>query len=745
MGGFVSKQIKEMRGYSGELAGEKVVVFPLSGSVFEVDTDVFDQYGRDDMSPLPFLPPQNGFMPRTIINTSRIVEKQTFIKEQIRGWDIPLSVVRSFKEILKKFKFKYIVLAADPDFEGAAIGIDFLRYFRETRGGLPVYAANVGNLSEAQLKKEVERTILERRSAYDWRTYYHIGAMTADMNACIGINETRFLRKYTKSNITFGTQQTRLLQKIVERTRAHEERSKTRRYRLKAHTDIGDFVYQFDDAEKEEAFSKSREYMHELLRVMNIKGNYLKISRVKEEKILKKSPAWTDGAHLALAVSSRLKTNISGLMDKKDGLLQIMYEKGIMTYPRGESDVKMPISQFKKQYAIAKMLSQRYGAERLDFKTVKPYLWKKDAGRTISWPYTIASDEDVYDSLTTEEKIVYDEAAKIVLSAFYPDNKQIRTTIEAQVGVHRFRHVSTHDVDIGWKEIYAIGPAEKHTEEEFCEGDAVSVNEYSLEIYEDDLPLFTENTLYLMMKREKIGAESTFSSHIENILDKRGVKRRFTKIENGYIAATNVGNALIDLVPAEAVDSLGTFQKEVAEPLLEKKIDAKIALARRNDIIERTYRAIYGAVQKGLHNEHSTERKALVEIRKDAAAHPVLTKKRTKAICPACGAFIYRLPSGNYRCENNRPRKNSDGEYENAGSCDMEFGGSFSFKEYVRGTIPEEKEVLESIMRCEQVVLTGEYKTKSGKTYHGNVGVTLDEKHGWYKVELLEWQKNNKG
>ncbi|HHO42404.1 MAG TPA: type IA DNA topoisomerase [Epsilonproteobacteria bacterium] len=732
IGKLVEKYKREQRGFSGDFAGKHIVVFPLSGSILEVDDDIFDDYNRNDLTPLPFVPDENGHIPRKIINTSRIPQKQQKIKEEIKNWDSKISICSAFANMMKKFDYEHIVLATDPDYEGASLGVEFLEY-HGLYGNIPIHAANIANLSAGPLKREIIKA-MHKEDAYNWELFRFIGSARADENACIGINGTRLLRTLTDTYITFGTQQTRLLQKIVERTKEHDNFNKIKKYRLKVHTDFGEFVLQLPEEEKEKITNKT--YMSNIASIIE-SNNILIVETFETQKIKKRSPAWVDGSKMANMVSNKMtpNTTVSELMRDRNGLLQVMYEKEIMTYPRGECLGMMPLSQLEEQKEIAKMLSKYYDAPRLNTSLVKKYLWYEEGEPLIRdnkevvvnhTPYTISSADIEPEVLTKDERIVFDEAAKIVLSAFYPDNKQIRTIIHAKVSDYHFKYIFTHDYDLGWKALYNVAPVESKLKKQYTKGDFIVINQIELEEYTDNpKPLYTENSLHLMMKKYRIGAESTFATHIKNILDKGKFKRGFTKVENGKIRATERGIAIIELLPQKTIDGIKEFDEKIIDPLLRKEMLQDTARAVRNKIIIAVYKQMKEVLEEAIENPDSEKGQLIKKIKEGEGVERNLKRpQKAKFCCPECGSEVVQTSTGNYSCVNRKIKK-IDEAIINTGTCEFFMYGKFK-NANVSGVIPEES--ILDIYNGKKVVVEGVYEPKDKNKRKIRIEISISNK-----------------
>ncbi len=606
---------REGRTSRGVYDGKDVVVFPFSGHIIDIIPLTSRQ---DDISILPNLPSETALMKKGLIEPeewesaeakrSKANNKQTYM---------------AFKKLVGSEDIDRIILATDPDYEGCAIGAEMLEEFNLMHH--QINFMNISNIVPKKLKEEFDLA-LGGKDALNWRAWANVSFVRGEINHCSGIDISHYLMKITGSKTTFGSQQTRGLKLLVNRFLDNKNFDLSKNYRIRATTPIGDFLVDLDEDRL-----KDKAYVRDIYQAIDGLGS-MNITNMEIKKSYAKSPKWYDGSDIGAEMVKVLKKTLKELTNKSGGLLQTMYEQGKMTYPRGEAGGKMPTSQFEEQGLIAKALAEHYGADKLNVALKKSYLWREDdetgKGEIVNHtPCTIASSEINLSTLTSDEKAVVDMSAKMLLSCFYPDNKVVTTTIKCEADGVSFKHSTSTDEDLGWKELYGKEKRTSLVPDDLVNGDRVSINEIKFEEYvKDPPPLFTEATFVTEMKKRKIGAESTFPTHVANILDP---KRGYAEKKGNFLLPTEKGLKFIELVPDSVINILSVFEEMVFKDLESGKMPLAQALMGRYKIIKQSFDSMKEAID---------DNPALIEAIKGEGSNG--KKSIRVGNCPLCQADV---------------------------------------------------------------------------------------------------------
>lgn len=621
----------------GFYEGIEFLICPLSGHVFESD--------KANVDLLDFVPPGEIL--------KRVPDESTNQKKNIH---------KRIKHLKQHFfgDIDSIILATDPDMEGCSIAKEVLEYY-----GLDVISdityMDISNTSESSLRKALNTALTTKKDFIDWERFA-FGAMLKSDFSLTGLAITHTMNDSMKKEqinafYTFGTQQIRALDLVVSRYRDNKGFDRSKHYRVKAHTDKGTFILQDDGDTKDSQRLKSISEM--------LQGQSIDVTRYERKGELEKSPKWYDGSHIGSKAAKETKLSLQTIFSNKDSVMQMMYEKGLITYIRGEAKGKMPMVDFDMYAEIAKHIAPAYRADRLDTSLVKPYLWRKEDSKekVNHTPCTLADRFDV-SKYSGTEKVILDIAGKQILAAFYPDAKVIKYLAEGKNSSGlQFVCEDKETVDLGWKELYSEKPHALKNENirSMVRGDTLKINKVEVEEYtKTPPPLFTEATLLDAIKKKKIGSESTFGNIIDFILDRqkssnrKKLKREYCELNaKKQIVPTKKGESFVDIFPEKLKDSLKLFESGVLKLYIEDEIDEVEALEVKNKISDHLYKNCI------LHFKQNM--KTLSSFGSKYTQKEERMKEETDIVCPVCRDHRLIEKDNVFECENRKYIKNGNG------------------------------------------------------------------------------------
>lgn len=620
----------------GIYEGIDFLICPLSGHVFEAD--------QANVDFLNFIPP-NEILKRVPDDSTnqkkRIHQRIKYVKQHFFG-DIDS-----------------IILATDPDLEGCSIAKEVLDYYGLDVVGDITYM-DISNTSESSLRKALNKALTTKKDFVDWERFA-FGAMLKSDFSLTGLAITRTMNnKMKKEQInafyTFGTQQIRALDLVVSRYRDHQEFDRSKHYRIKAHTEKGTFVLQDDGDTKD---------LQRLKRVAAmLEGQSINISEYERKGELEKSPKWYDGSHIGSRASKETKLSIQTIFSNKDSVMQMMYEKGLITYIRGEAKGKMPMIDFDMYAEIAEHIAPIYRADRLDTSLIKPYLWRKEDSKekVNHTPCTLADRFDI-SKYNGTERVILDIAAKQILATFYPEAKVIKYLAAGKTSDgFMFVCEDKETIDLGWKELYGMKPYQLENEniKEVANGDKIRIDKVEVEEYtKTPPPLFTEATLLDEIKKKKIGSESTFGNIIDFILDRqknikgKRIIREYCELnKKKQIIPTEKGMNFVDIFPEKLKESLKLFENGVLKLYIEDEIDETQALEAKNKISEHLYKNCIHCFDNNMQMLSSHGSKYASKEEK--------IKIETDIICPVCKEYRLIEKENVFECENRKYVKKGD-------------------------------------------------------------------------------------
>ena len=631
---------KEGRAFIGKFYGNDICVIPLAGHILEIPTDlsehsnVFDEKNwQTGFEKLPYYPDSNSFYKRIVSSKHR----------------------KTYNEVKKWIaKCDKIIIATDPDIEGAALAYEVLMLNRALDKVIDYINMDNIVLVEKFLKDAIDG---KKNKNLNFKSMAYQGMIRADFNYGIGINISRYIMVVTNSKSTFGTQQTRLLNEIAKRTIDYFNFKQKKYYIITLQTKYGNFTIELKN--EDDKFDKQK--IIDIATKINAIKN-LKIESITRKEKEEKSLPWFDGSDVAQEASSAIGVSPLKLLDEKNGLLEELYLKKIMTYPRGEAKGKMPLSQLADQQNIANAFKTLVkGGEKIDTSLIKKSLWYEDGKLKVNHtPYTIAKTDINIKSLSKDEKIVFDIVLKRLLSVFMPNPVNLQTKITADIGEFKAVLNEVSDIKRGWREIYNM-PVRECKTKDAQKGENIKIDKISLqENITKPQPLYTEKSIISFMKRKKIGTQATYAALIQTISSD---KKPYIKKQKQKLIATEYAGHFINIVPKNVINILDEFEEEIINKLDNNEISLNEAREKRNILIKKAFNLIKEKfsdkeVLENIQNKLNT-------VKSDKNSNTVIGK------CPKCQKNVINKPKSKmYTCEGLKWQKNGD-KWENTGDCDF--------------------------------------------------------------------------
>lgn len=256
-------------------------------------------------------------------------------------------------------------------------------------------------------------------------------------------------------------------------------------------------------------------------------------------------------------------------------VMQSLYEKKIVTYPRTDSN-------FITENEFAYLLNNIEGYMKLinlNFTANKTANKRYVDGTKVQEHYAIiptksVPSESTINGLSEEEKNVYDEVLRNTLAMFHSDYVYEETKITTSVNGIEFETIGKVELQNGWKSLFAHQKEEEDTKKENNKTlPSVSKNESVLSVLQSKEgrttppTQFTEGGLINLMKTagktiddaaekeilkevEGIGTEATRSGIIETIK-----KNEYIEVKKNIVSVTNKGSILCEAIEGTLLSS----------------------------------------------------------------------------------------------------------------------------------------------------------------------------------------------
>lgn len=456
---------------------------------------------------------------------------------------------------------------------------------------VPVKRLWISSLTEDAIRAGFQD--LKDQDAY--QRLYEAGLMRAIGDWLLGMNATRaYTLRFAQGTgrdrqvLSIGRVQTPTLALIVKRQNEIEHFVPRTYWELKTLYKNTLFSAQLSKAEEDDYAITTLEQGQAL--VDSIKDVPLAITSVEKKKGTEYAPRLFDLTSLQVECNKLYGFSADDTLK----LIQSLYEKHVTTYPRVDTtylseDIypKVPatLAGIKDYYPqISPLLALKAdggkGTQSLP-KSKKVFDNKK-----VTDHHAIIPTGQRPDSITEQERKVFDLVALRFIAAFYPDCEVANTTVLAKAGDIEFKVTGRQIVKPGWRDVFAKAKIEdEDTNEEqktlpaFAKGESGPHEPQLKEKTTTPPKYYTEATLLRAMetagktvdneelrdamKENGIGRPSTRAAIIEKLFQRKYIVR-----EKKNIRATALGISLIGTVISPLLKSAeltGLWEKKLRE------------------------------------------------------------------------------------------------------------------------------------------------------------------------------------
>ena len=488
--------------------------------------------------------------------------------------DIPLKALpatmdqyKTVAKLLTSPKIDSVICATDSAREGELI----FRYIYQLCGCTkPVERLWISSMTDAAIRKGFEE--LKPASCYD--ALYESARCRSVADWLVGMNASRAYSLRYNAHLSIGRVQTPTLNLIVKRDLEIENFVPQDYWEIRAN--FGDYEGLWVNPETKETRAPTQE-LADRVKAECKKGTPAVVSESEAE--IKRMPPPQLFDLTTLQREANRKFGYSA--DKTLKLAQALYEKHkLLTYPRTDSRY-LSDDMAPKVRATLQKLPEPYAAYisapemNLSMHTKRFYDNSK-----ISDHHAIVPTEKLpkLESLTVDEKNIYDMVARRLIAAHYPNYEYEAAKILTKVGAHTFKSTGSAPVKEGWRALYRGEKAEKGEVllPKLRPGEERKVEKISskacktkppqphndasiLKMMENAGRDIEDETLREQMKDSGLGTPATRAAIIERLIQV-GYARRSGK----NLVSTEKGRKLISVVPEQISSAVTTGKWEKA-------------------------------------------------------------------------------------------------------------------------------------------------------------------------------------
>ncbi|EFF3875345.1 DNA topoisomerase III [Escherichia coli] len=569
--------------------------------------------------------------------------------------------VKTILELIRRGDVTEIVHAGDPDEEGQLLVDEVLEYAGNTK---PVKRVLINDNTLPAVKK----ALANLKDNRDFRGLYLKALARSVADEIYGLSMTRAYTiparaKGYKGTLSVGHVQTPILGLIVNRTRANKNHKSSFYYTMTGHFQRGVDVIRANWKPGEFAPLTDRKLLDKTWAngtAASLAGKAATVEAAATDDKKTTAPLPFNLVRLQQYMNKKFKMTAQKTLD----ITQQLREKyKAITYNRSDCSY-LSDEQFSEAPQIIDALKSVFD-QPMDIDTTrksKAFNSAKITAHTAIIPTVSVPDVN---ALSTDERNVYLAIAQHFLVQFMPEKAYQEVSVAIQCGDESFYARARKTTDSGFEAFLGeenTGDEESEAENDdsafdlLCKtrtGETVTIKEVVVnEKKTTPPPLFTEATLLAALvrvadfvtdpvikkllkdkDRDKkdehggIGTSATRASMLETLK-----KRNYITQEKGKLIPTDTGYALIDALPAIAVNPDMTALWAEKQTLIEN----------REMTIEQFVDELYNDLIPMISNANSAEIKV-------APSAPSGQSQRLSSPCPSCGKEIIIRPKG-YFC-----------------------------------------------------------------------------------------------
>lgn len=467
------------------------------------------------------------------------------------------------KKLIHRPDVDYLINAGDAGREGYLIQSWIYRYAGNRK---PVKILWANSLTDEALRHAF--TNLKEEDIY-FKNLLQEAEARAEADYLLGMNYSRVLTLTKSRDITlsYGRCQTPLLYLIVKRDQEIEQFVPENFYQLKIEYAAGFSGSCVSEDGKVFNISDPKEAEHYC---QQCSGKNAQVVSFEREDKKKKAPLLFSLADLQKEMGKKYKYSPDHTLE----ILQVLYEKyKIVSYPRTDSsyltlDLYNEITEHIKSCNFGKFAA---AIEKIDLTSIradKSYF--NDAKVTDHHALILTINDttkDKYDSLSVDEKNVFDAIVYRFLAIFYPPYEYGSTTLVTRIDDLYFRSRGISVKALGYKEILQekdAADAENSIIPLLHTGETAEVkNVECVSKKTSPPPKYTVDSIITLMQKYGIGTSATMAEIVKKL---QNPKRQSIVLENGVYSSTSFGRKFISVVP-----------DELKSPELTKNIEEKLS------------------------------------------------------------------------------------------------------------------------------------------------------------------------
>ncbi|EFO9318205.1 type IA DNA topoisomerase [Campylobacter lari] len=453
-------------------------------------------------------------------------------------------VKKRMNYVFSQCKNKDVIIATDPDREG--YGIAYLFYEVIKNIAKSIKRAEFHEITEAGIKKGIESAVeFSRSNLNDFQAFK--GRIVGDK--LVGfLMSPKYINILNNKDISIGRVQTPALSLIVKREKEildfqTNPNNKKLDYKIKVKLEKNGQIFY---ANNQNLYSSKEEVLNAIEKIRTNSTQVFNIE-TKNKEIKPDLPFRTS------QFQEKMNKVFGYTPDKAMALAQSLFEKGLITYHRTDSNALS--SEFLNEVENFFKIEEWY--QKREYKAGEQSQAEAHEAIRISH---IHSFNDI-DKIAKEEKLTDDEKETYKLIFLNSIQSQAKNAIneiknyEFPIGILTFKATISKCIYKGFKSIFDLteDTDEKNEEEQeidliLNEKDTINILDFEIvEVKKKAPQRYKESNFISLLEKAGIGRPSTYATFLPTLLKRKYIELK-KKGKNNEIIATPKGISLIDLL-----------------------------------------------------------------------------------------------------------------------------------------------------------------------------------------------------
>ncbi|EAI8568541.1 type IA DNA topoisomerase [Campylobacter jejuni] len=442
-------------------------------------------------------------------------------------------------------KGKDVIIATDPDREG--YGIAYLFYEVIKNIAKSIKRAEFHEITESGINKGLKNAIeFSKSNLNDFEAFK--ARIVGDKMVGF-IMSPKYINALNDKNISVGRVQTPALSLIVQREKAiqeflNDDKNKKLDYKIKAKLEKDGIIFYANNSN----LYQSKEEALEKIESLKAKNAKLYSIDIKQKEIKPAQPFRT-------SQFQEKASKIFGFSpDKSMALAQKLFEKGLITYHRTDSNALS--EEFLNE--VEDFFKEKQWYQKREYKAGEQSQAEAHEAIRISHLHNF---EDI-EKIAREESLSDDEKQAYILIYLNSIQSQAKnaineiTSYDFNIGLLSFKTNTSKCINKGFKGAFDFKEEDEKDEKDDAqelelnikEGEEIQVLNFELiEVKKQAPRRYKESNFISLLEKEGIGRPSTYASFLKTLLDRKYVELAL-KGKNKEIVATKKGISLIDFL-----------------------------------------------------------------------------------------------------------------------------------------------------------------------------------------------------